>query len=287
MWKSKKYDYSWDDYEENGKNAETLIPEILEDKEFLELEEIIIGAWGDCCCGDDCQPIIDDIIKNKEKFAHIKSLFIGDMEYDECEVSWIAQGNYGKLWSALPNLRELRIKGSNELDLGEIDHENLEVLEIICGGLPKNVISQIEDAKLPNLKKLNLYLGTEEYGFDGDINTIKSLLEHSNFPNLIYLGLNDSEIQDEVTEAILHSKYISQICILDLSKGNLTDKGGQMLLEEIPNYENIKMLDLYYHYLSDEMMEKLGEFSIEIDLREQNEPYGYNDEIYRYPMLTE
>ncbi len=285
MYKSKKYCYSWEDYD-NGKNAETLISEILEDKELKKLEEIIIGDWGESY-DDSCQSIIDDIIENKEKFTHIKSLFIGDMEYDECEVSWIVQGNYGKLWSALPNLKELRIKGSNELDLGEINHENLEVLEIICGGLPKSVISQIEKAKLPNLKKLNLYLGINCYGFDGDINTIKGLLEHSNFPNLIYLGLNDSYIQDEVTEAILHSKYISQIGILDLSNGVLTDKGGQMLLEEIPKYNNIEKLDLHYHYLSNEMMEKLDEFSIEIDLSEQNELELWDGRVFSWPMLTE
>ncbi len=285
MYKSKKYCYSWEDYD-NGKNAETLISEILEDKELKKLEEIIIGDWGESY-DDSCQSIIDDIIENKEKFTHIKSLFIGDMEYDECEVSWIVQGNYGKLWSALPNLKELRIKGSNELDLGEINHENLEVLEIICGGLSKSVISQIEKAKLPNLKKLNLYLGINCYGFDGDINTIKGLLEHSNFPNLIYLGLNDSYIQDEVTEAILHSKYISQIRILDLSNGVLTDKGGQMLLEEIPKYNNIEKLDLHYHYLSNEMMEKLDEFSIEIDLSEQNELELWDGRVFSWPMLTE
>ncbi len=286
MYKSKKYVNSYEDCTENGKNAETLIQEILEDKELPELEEIVIGDWGEAY-DEACQCIIEGIVENKEKFAHIKSLFIGDMEYDECEVSWIQQGNYENLWKALPDLKELRIKGSCDLELGEIVHENLEILEIICGGLPADVISQIEHAKLPNLRKLNLYIGIDCYGFDGNMNTIKSLLEHSHFPKLEYLGINDSEIQDEITEAILHSKYISQIAILDLSNGTLTDKGGQMLLEEVPKYPNIKKLDLHYHYLSDEMMEKLKNLSIEVDLDEQNEMDEYNGEIYAYPMLTE
>ena len=34
------------------------------------------------------------------------------MEYDECEVSWIEQGDYSKLWEAMPQLKQLGIKGS-------------------------------------------------------------------------------------------------------------------------------------------------------------------------------
>lgn len=286
MYKSKTYGYEWEDYDENGKSAETMIAEIMEDEEFSQIEELIIGCWGEAW-EDSCQPIIDGIVENKEKFAHIKSLFFGDMDYEDCEVSWIIQGDYSELWKALPNLKELTIKGSTELSLGEICHENLESLEIICGGLPSEVIEQIANAKLPNLKKLNLYLGSDNYGFDGDEKTIQNLLEKTDFTKLEYLGLNDSEIQDEVTEVILASKYMSRITTLDLSNGTLSDKGGQMLLEALPKYPNITTVDLHFHYLSDEMMEKLEALPISIDLDEQNEEDEDDDEVYRYAMLTE
>lgn len=286
MYKSKTYGYEWEDYDENGKSAETMIAEIMEDEEFSQIEELIIGCWGEAW-EDSCQPIIDGIVENKEKFAHIKSLFFGDMDYEDCEVSWIIQGNYSELWKALPNLKELTIKGSTELSLGEICHENLESLEIICGGLPSEVIEQIANAKLPNLKKLNLYLGSDNYGFDGDEKTIQNLLEKTDFTKLEYLGLNDSEIQDEVTEVILASKYMNRITTLDLSNGTLSDKGGQMLLETLPKYPNITTVDLHFHYLSDEMMEKLEALPISIDLDEQNEEDEDDDEVYRYAMLTE
>ena len=82
----------------------------------------------------------------------------------------------------------------------------------------------------------------EDYGFDGDLATIQKLLAESDFPNLAYLGLTDSEIQDEITEAVFDSKYIDRITTLDLSMGSLTDKGGQILLDKIPEYPNIKQL---------------------------------------------
>ena len=130
----------------------------------------------------------------------------------------------------MPQLKSLTIKGSTELRLGAISHEGLEELTIICGGLSEDAFKSIEQAHLPNLKKLLLYIGVEDYGFDGSIDTIRSLLANSDFPRLSYLGLTDSELQNEVAAAVLESKYIGQIETLDLSEGTLNDKGGEVLL---------------------------------------------------------
>lgn len=285
MGKSKKYVYDWDDCNDDDKGPDTMIGEMLADSELPDLEELIIGCWG--YEGEDCQEIIDGIVENADKFSHITKLFVGDMTYEECEVSWIEQGNYSKLWAAMPQLTELTIKGSTNLTLGDIEHENLRSLTIICGGLGKNVIEEIQKAKLPNLNKLLLYIGIENYGFDGDAKTIENLLKESDFPNLTYLGITDSEIQDELTQVVLDSKYMSQIKTLDLSNGTLTDKGGALLLEKIPQYPNIKKVDLHFHYLSDKMMKKLKELPIVIDLSEQEVAETWDGEIWMNAMLTE
>ena len=167
--KCKKFMYSYDEYEEQGKGAETLVEDILADPDFPVLTELVIGDWGNSW-EDGCQKILDGIVEQAERFSHIESLFIGDMDYEECEVSWIIQGDYSRLWAAMPQLKELTIKGSIDLELGEICHEGLESLTIICGGLSRSVLRSIQDAKLPGLKKLLLYIGVEAYGFDGDEN---------------------------------------------------------------------------------------------------------------------
>lgn len=285
MGKSKKYSYDYEMAEE-GKGPTTMVADILADSEFPSLTELIIGDWGQSW-EEDCQDVIDGIVENKEKFSHIHSLFIGDMDFEECEVSWIIQGNYSALYQAMPQLKSLTIKGSMDLELGEISHEGLEELTIICGGLPTDVFKSIERAHLPNLKKLLLYIGVEDYGFDGSIETIKSLLDNSDFPKLTYLGLADSEIQNEVAEAALKSKYINQLETLDLSGGTLDDRGGELLLSEIPNHPNLKMLDLHYHFLSEEMEEKLTTLPVTVDLSERNEAEEYDGETWMYPMLTE
>ena len=285
MGKSKKYQYDYDDYDE-GKGPATMVEEILADPEFPQVTQLIIGSWGSAC-EDDCQEILDGIRANKDKFAHVESLFVGDMDYEECEVSWILQGNYSDFWEAMPQLKELTIKGSMDLVLGDIVHQNLEALTIICGGLPVSVIQSIKKAKLPGLKKLVLYIGIENYGFDGNKDTIKALLEESDFPKLEYLGIEDSEIQDELVQVDLESKYMKQLHTLDLANGTLTDKGGELLLGKLPSYPNIKVLDVHYHYMSEEMEEKLKALPIEVDTSESNEPEEYRGEIWMNAMLTE
>ncbi len=285
MGKSKKYQYDYDDYDE-GKGPATMVEEILADPEFPQVTQLIIGSWGSAC-EDDCQEILDGIRANKDKFAHVESLFVGDMDYEECEVSWILQGNYSDFWEVMPQLKELTIKGSMDLVLGDIVHQNLEALTIICGGLPVSVIQSIKKAKLPSLKKLVLYIGIENYGFDGNKDTIKALLEESDFPKLEYLGIEDSEIQDELVQVVLESKYMKQLHTLDLANGTLTDKGGELLLGKLPSYPNIKVLDVHYHYMSEEMEEKLKALPIEVDTSESNEPEEYRGEIWMNAMLTE
>lgn len=285
MGKSKRYEYDYEQYE-NGKGPKTMIDDILADPDFSQVTDVTIGSWGSAW-EDNCQMILDDIADNKDKFAHVQQLFVGDMDYEDCEVSWIMQGNYGRLWKALPGLKELTIKGSTDLSLGEVEHENLEALTIICGGLPVSVLEEIQKAKLPNLKKLVLYIGVENYGFDGDEDTIRTFLEKSDFPKLTHLGIEDSEIQDQLTQVVLESKYMGQIHTLDLANGTLTDKGGALLLEKIPSYPNIKVLDIHYHYLSDTMAQQLKGLPIQVDASEANEPEEYDGEIWMDAMLTE
>ncbi len=284
--KTKTYTIGYEDYDSGEKSAENLVADILADPEFPALTELVIGDWGGAW-EDDCQAVLDGIVEHAEQFSHIQRLFVGDMDYEQCEVSWIMQGDYSKLWAALPDLKSLTIKGSTELRLGEVCHEGLEELTIICGGLGSDVIRSVQNAKLPNLKKLLLYIGIEDYGFDGNADTIKELLEKADFPNLSYLGITDSEIQDELVRVVLDSKFMGQIETLDLSLGTLTDQGGALLLEALPKWPNVKKLDVHYHYLSDDMAKKLCSLPITVDVSEAEEPDVYDGTVYMNAMLTE
>lgn len=287
MYTSKRYFLEHEDYMDDDKTVKDLFETILNDPEREKIDEIIIGCWGEAW-EESPQEIIDGIVENKDKFAHIKSLYFGDMDFEECEVSWIIQGNYEKLWQALPNLEKVIIKGTTDLELGDMKSDSLKEFQIICGGLPKDCMEKIKEAKFPSLEKLLLYIGVEDYGFDGNLEDIKNMIEQSDFKNLTYLGITDSEIQDDVTEYIFTSKYMNQLTTLDLSNGTLTDKGGKVILENLSKYPNIKELNLEYHFLSEDMMDKLSEIpDVDINLDDVQEADEYDGEVYYYPMLTE
>jgi hypothetical protein len=224
------------------------------------------------------------IIGHKERFQHIDSLFIGDMDYDENEISWIHQGTYEPLLKALPNLKALTIKGSDGLVLGKIDHPNLEALEIICGGLPVSVVNDIKAARLPGLKKLVLYCGDENYGYDCKPSDFAALAKKSLFPNLTHLGFTDSTEQDDLVRVILESNLLPQLEIIDISCGCLSDKGGQLILDAAHRLGNLKKLDASYHFMSENMMAKLKALPFETDL---SDAQGEADEDDMYPMITE
>ena len=283
----KKYYHEYEDYED-GKTAETMVGEILADPEFQNIDKLIIGDWGGAY-EDSCQAVLDAIADNADKFSHITSLFVGDMDYEECEISWIIQGDYSRIWEAMPQLKEITVKGITDLKLGKIKHSSLESLTIICGGLGSDVIKEIEEAELPELKKLLIYIGSDNYGFDGDADTVRSLLANSDFPKLEYLGIADSEIQDELTAVVLDCKYIDSITTLDLSCGTITDKGGELLLKKLPELKNLKKLDLSYNYLSDEMKDKLTAAApgVEMDLSDSQEADEWDGELWYNAMVTE
>lgn len=282
----KRFAYTYDDYEDNHKTAETMVADILDDEAFEHIKALEIGSWGNAW-EDSCQPIIDAMIARCADFAHVEDLSMGIMDFEDCEISWIIQGDYTRLWQALPNLKHLTIQGSTELELGEIVHDQLESLEIICGGLPMTVIKSIAHAKLPNLRKLVLYLGVDNYGFDGSAELIQEALAEMHFPRLEYLGLVDSEIQDELVPVVLGCALMPQLTTLELSLGTLTDKGGALLLEGVGRFSKLQKLDVHHHFLSNEMMAKLAELPIEVDLSDQTQPDEYHGELYYYALITE
>jgi len=83
---------------------------------------------------------------------------------------------------------------------------------------------------------------------------------------------------------VLNSDIVSNLKVLDFSNGTLSDRGAQIILDNANKLKHLELLDLHYHFISDEYMMKLKMLPININLDEQME----NDEEYgNYPMLTE
>lgn len=243
--KSKKYEAvpAWDDVEEGQPtDIKALVNVILNDDEISTLEEIIIGYMGECY-ENDSQPIFDMFVENSEKFVNFKSLFVGDIEQEECEISWIEHGKFDEVWQALPNLEKVIIQGSEGLSLGNIKHDKLKHLEIISVGLSSSVLVQIQNADLPALEKLMLYLGIDDYCFDGDLNTIADVVEGlKQYKSLKYLGLVNSLLQNHIAKIILDSGIANNLEILDLSHGTFIYTGAKYIINNLDKIKGLKNL---------------------------------------------
>jgi hypothetical protein len=275
------------DYDEKETLVEKLEAYIAEHGCY-ELPALTIGNWTDSYEQSPVD-IIEYLVQNKVKFPNLKKIFLGDIDSEECEISWINHTDAGPLVYQF-KLEELIIKGATDLRLESVISDTLKKLTIISGGMSTELIEDIISAELPNLEHLELYLGVDEYGFDGNISTLESFMKRRNFPKVKYLGLKNSEIADEICEKILASDMLQGLEVLDLSLGTLSDTGAKVILENMDKLSQLKTLDLTYNYVSDELLEEIDAkgkaLNIEV-LSSKEDVYMDDDDDYRYPYITE
>jgi hypothetical protein len=221
-----------------------------------DLEALIIGAWN----GDDSAHPSSDVVQTlvglRSRLPSLKALFVGDITFEENEISWIEQSDVAPLLEAFPSLTVFRVRGGNRLQLTPLRHDSLTHLIVETGGLPRSVIREICQCEFPNLQHLELWLGTENYGFDGGVEDLQPLLTGKLFPRLVYLGLRNSEIADDIAPVVVNAPILQRLRVLDLSNGNLSDTGAQALLQLPPGLP-LEVLNLTHHYMTPDMVERL------------------------------
>ncbi len=275
------------DEAEEGKTLLDKVAAFLETAQAAEVESLVIGTWEEPF-ENSPQAALDLLAQNQHKLGQLRELFVGDMDSEDCEISWITQGDYTNIFTAFPALERLHIKGSTSLVLSTtpIKHDHLQALTIECGGLPKQVIASVASAQLPNLSYLRLYLGVDDYGFDGALADLQPFMQAGRFPKLSYLGLANSAIADQIAHEIANAPVLAQLETLDLSLGTLSDAGGQALLDSSA-IKKLKKLDLHYHFLSDEMVKEFKKLGMQVDVSQQQESEGDDEDEWRYPAVTE
>jgi predicted DNA-binding WGR domain protein len=281
---ARKYKLFYEEYEAD-KTQNVLLNRIINDKKLPEIKQLTIGCWS--YESEGCQDLVDGMVANKEKFAHIEGLFWGDIDQEESEISWIEQANLSPLLDIMPKLTDLRIKGTNGLSIGQKSRPNLRSLEIISGGFNAAILEDVLKSDFPNLETLILYIGVDEYGFEGSIEDFKPLFSKERFPKLMYLGLVNAEEQDQIVTFFLESDILPQLETMDIAAGVLTDKGGQLLLDNVDKIKHLKFIDMKYNYLSEEMQKKLSKLPVKTDVSDAQEVDDEYNEYGGYPLITE
>jgi hypothetical protein len=244
---------TWDDKQ---RDLHARLEQLIAQNGVDRLQALVIGAW----IGDDSsyssEKIVQELVKHRGNLAGLKAIFLGDIICEENEISWIEQSDVSPLLEAYPGLEVLRVRGGNSLKFSKVRHESLRQLIVETGGLHRSVLREICRCEFPNLEHLELWLGVENYGWDGGVEDLQPILTGKHFPKLTYLGLRNSEIVDEIAPVVVNAPILQQLQVLDLSNGTLSDVGAQALLN-LPAGIPLKELNLSHHYMTDAMVGRL------------------------------
>lgn len=262
------------DYD-SEESQEELLDAFLAQVDVAALETLIIGAWNEAY-EEGPQQYLDALTARRAELTGLRHLFVGDMTYEDCEISWIIQGDYTALLAAFPQLQSLRVRGSTKLSFAPFEHQALESLAIECGGLPSTLVRSIATSRLAALNHLELWLGDANYGFDGDVALYAGLLESIDAGRLRYLGLRNALISDALAVHLAQQPWLGRLHMLDLSMGTLGDEGALALCAS-PYLQGLHKLDLSHHYISAAVQAKLKELPCKVVLKD---PQDAEDERY-------
>ena len=276
---------SYDEGEEGISQVDKLA-ELLQDPNAARLEALVIGAWIEVAGGESSAPIVEALAAARDRLTGLKHLFFGDITMEESEISWITQSDLSPLLEAYPRLEHLTVRGGTSLSLGTPRHQHLRELIIQAGGLPPQVIHEIGAADLPALEHLELWLGEPNYGGDATVEDLAPLLKADRFPRLKYLGLKNSEIQDDIAAVVSLAPVTSRLRVLDLSMGTLGDEGARALLGS-PAIKGLKKLDIHHHFVSKELVAALQALGIQVDAGDSQEPQEWGGESHRFISVSE
>ncbi|BDR76717.1 STM4015 family protein [Clostridium tetani] len=287
---STKFFLEYEDEYEIDSLAE-VIEEYLNKYSTYDHEELRIGCWIEAWDeNNEADKIVKFIVENKDRFPNLKKIYFGDMDSEECEISWIFNGDLAPLINNF-NLNSFTAQGGMNLRFKNLKSNTLKELIVISGGTSKETIEDIALAELPNLEKLEIYFGDSNYGFDAKIEDIQVFMNKSKYPKLKYLGLKNSEIQDEICEKLFQSDIVETLEVLDISFGVLSDKGAEVILNNLDKLSNLKEIDLTYNYISEDFLNKLEESFEKLNLKyslDRDDVYDLDeDEEWRSPFISE
>jgi len=231
---------------QNEDGFEDLLKQLLNDPKIDQVEALVLGYWG-----YDSVDSVQLLLADKAKLLGLKALFVGDIDQEEAEISWISNSDLGPLVRELPELELLKVRGGMDLGFsGAFEHRALKEIIVESGGTPGSAIRELGELRLPNLERLELWLGTDEYGGDATIKDVEKILAGTNLPKVKWLGLMNSDITSEIAIAAAAAGITDRLEVLDLSMGTLGDSAGPALLGSA-KIKRLKSLNLDHHYLSD------------------------------------
>ncbi|KAL9655356.1 hypothetical protein ABK040_011197 [Willaertia magna] len=182
----------------------------------------------------------------------LKAVFVNDVYDPEQMISYIYNSQLNGLLQRFKNLQVLGARGRIE-SFHLCSHNHLQILILVTGGLNGDVFETITKCNFPNLKHLELWCGSRNYGNNIEQKHLTYLLseeETGQFPLLEYLGLKNFQYLDDYLEMVGNSNILTRIRILDISLSGVTPDGIRSLMQGMKKrgreaYSLLELIDCY------------------------------------------
>jgi len=247
------------------------------------LQKITVGCF-DFGGGNDYGELMSAFVPR----VTLRSLFLGDTNSEQQEISWTQATRLATLGSLYPRLEELRIHaGAIDVSGGAL-MPSLKSLRLESGGLAKENLVAVAQAGLVNLEHLEVWTGSDSYGGDATMNELRPFLEGECIPKVTRLGLRNCSFADEVSVELARSIIASRVVELDLSMGCLSNEGIDALCAAgTTTFPALRKLDVSESFVSEDALLRLQEtFAGVVVEGYRQRGYG-GDEDDRYVLVSE
>jgi hypothetical protein len=217
---------------------------------------------------------------------HIREIHFNDYTYEDCELSWTPFGDFTGFWARVPMLEHFTLKAGVSGILGDLSHAHLKSFVRESGGLSADEIESITAAHWPQLEKLEIWFGSNDYGAQGNALFLAPLLTGQRVPKLKSLGLVNCEFVAESIAALATSTIVGQLERLDLSKGALIDQDVDVVLKHADALKHLKSIDFSGNQLGERASEIAKRLPQAI-LSSQRERDASDEPSHRYVAVGE
>src|SRR4051794_22986516 len=114
------------------------------------VQAIVVGGWENPY-EKGSEAAIRPLTDNAARFPALRAAFLGALQSEECEISWIQQSDVTPLLEVFPQLERLEVRGGVGLELTPVRHGALRILRFESGGLPAAVVRAVGQCDLPVL----------------------------------------------------------------------------------------------------------------------------------------
>ncbi len=192
--------------------------------------------------------------------------------------------NLAALCSSFVRVRRLALE-VDVVNLEGLDLPALESLELVCRRLDATNLRALDRADLPKVERLAIALGDpgvgmHEFATPITLDDLGVLLESTRLRGLRHLRLTGARFADELVAVLARATILSGLVTLDLSLGDLTERGAATLLEHHQRFAHLDELELSQTTLDESAASRLeGALpNVHVDDLRGNEDWSEVDE---------